>query len=109
MYICDDLSNNFPGQHCFYNTGAMLIKNTKYMQDIKNIWLNYDGLYNYQPYHEQTILDYMIKNNIFNCKNKIKIHKANIFNSIIYEFHNDDFIINIIYIDINYILHFYFL
>ena len=99
MYICDDLPNNLPGQHCIVNTGTMLIKNTKYMQDFFNIWLNYDGPYNYKPYHEQTILDYMIKNNIFNCKNKIKIHKANIFNSIIYKFNNDDFIIHMMGMD----------
>jgi hypothetical protein len=99
MYICDDLPNNLPGQHCIVNTGTMLIKNTKYMQDFINIWLNYDGPYNYQPYHEQTILDYMIKNNIFNCENKIKIYKANTFNSIIYEFHNDDFIIHMMDMD----------
>ncbi len=41
----------------------------------------------------------LIKNNIFNCENKIKIYKANTFNSIIYEFHNDDFIIHMMDMD----------
>lgn len=99
MYICDDLPNNIPGQHCLVNTGTMLIKNTKYMQDFINIWLNYDGPYNYQPYHEQTVLDYMIKNNIFNCKTKIKIYSTTTFNSVIYEFHDNDFIIHMMGLD----------
>lgn len=99
MYICDDLPNNVPGQHCLVNTSTMLIKNTKYMQDFIDIWLSYDGPYNYQPFHEQTVLDYMIKHNIFNCKNKIKIHEAKTFNSIIYEFHKDDFIIHMMGLD----------
>lgn len=99
MYICDDLPNNVPGQHCLVNTGTMLIKNTKYMQDFINIWLNYDGPYNYQPYHEQTVLDYMIKNNIFNCKTKIKIYSATTFNSVFGEFYDNDFIIHMMGLD----------
>lgn len=99
MYICDDLPNNSPGQHCLVNTGTMLIKNTKYMQDFIDIWLNYDGPYNYQPYHEQTILDYMIKHSIFNCQNKIKIYEAKTFNSVFCEFHNDDFVIHMMGLD----------
>jgi len=99
MYICDDLPNNLPGQHCLVNTSTMLIKNTKYMQDFIDIWLKYDGIYNYEPFHEQTILDYMIKNNSFNCENKIKIYKAKTFNSIIYDFHKDDFVIHMMGMD----------
>jgi hypothetical protein len=41
----------------------------------------------------------MIKNNIFNCENKIKIYKAKTFNSIIYEFHKDDFVIHMMGMD----------
>ena len=99
MFICDDLPNNVPGQHCLINAGTILLKNTKFIQDFIDFWLTYDGKYNNELYHEQTVLDYMIKNNIFNCKTKIKIYEAKAFNSIFGEFHDDDFIIHMMGLD----------
>lgn len=79
FYICDDLKNS--GGNCLINTGTMLIKNTNYMKSIIKKWWECDNkTYLFTPYYEQKILDNMIKENLFNIQEKIKIYPDYAFN-----------------------------
>jgi hypothetical protein len=79
FYICEDLKNS--DNKCLINTGTMLIKNTNYIKlFLEKWWESYDKEYLFKPYHEQTILDNIIKNNYFNIKEKIQIYPDYTFN-----------------------------
>lgn len=82
MYICDDLPNSQGYSNCWVNTGTMLIKNTAFMRQFVTRWWNTNmPKYMYGNYHEQTVLDTIIKNDPY-VKSKVKIYAAKAFNSL---------------------------
>lgn len=98
LHICSDVPNS--AGLCRVNTGTYLIKNTDWSIDlISRIWDHpFTNHYSQNKYHEQTILDYLIKYNP-KVSVKTKIYPARKFNSVylvsVLKLNNNDYIIHL--------------
>jgi hypothetical protein len=88
IYICDDLRNS--NKKCLINTGTILIKNTEYTRELISKWWNWgDKKWMYEAYHEQKVLDDMIKNDFMKIGSRIKIYPDDTFNSYISQIYTE--------------------
>lgn len=92
LFICDDLPNSQGYSNCWVNTGTMVFKNTPFTRGFVDRWWNTrTPEYMYGKYHEQTVLDTILKNDP-SVMSRVKIHPAKAFNSLghdIYKKEND--------------------
>lgn len=87
IYICDDSPNS--GQKTT-NTGTLLVKNTKWANDILNEVWSYKGQYLYEATHEQKVLGDIINSN--RPDSKFHVASTKEFNSHMGENTKEDFI-----------------
>lgn len=99
IIICDDHLNSGIYSEIKINTGTIIVKCTEWNKEFFDLLWNYDGIYLYNQYHEQRLLEDFIKNNIMNCKDKILIKPCIEFNTEIMRQINDNTLEN------NYIIH----
>lgn len=91
IVICDDEKNSYIENTI--NTGTMLIKCSDWNKwFFQEIW-NYKGPLLYAPYHEQNVMEQMIKHH--KVESKIKVLDANDFNSVCDEISDDTFVIHL--------------
>lgn len=82
LFICDDMANSAGLNDCWVNTGTMLLRNTEFSRALLKRWWNTersDLLYG--RYHEQTVLDQLIKTDP-DVAIGVRIYPAKAFNSV---------------------------
>ena len=79
IIICDDIPNS--GKKNTINTGTMFIKCSEWSKQFCNEWFNYEGEFLHTHYHEQSVLENYINNDINDFKKHIKIYPTKTFNS----------------------------
>lgn len=97
IIICDDIPNS--GRKNTINTGTFFVKCNDWSRELfKSLW-NYKGDYLYKHFHEQTLLEYYINNNINNIQQYIDIKPCRSFNMDINQLNDgtvyDNFIIHL--------------
>lgn len=79
IIICDDVPNS--GKENTINTGTFFVKCNDWSKKFfKDLW-NYDGEYLYKHFHEQTMIEHSINDNIMDAKKYIEVKPASTFNS----------------------------
>ena len=79
IIICDDIPNS--RRKNTVNTGTFFVKCNNWSRNFfKSLW-NYKGDYLYKHFHEQTIMEYYIDNDIMNAKQHIDIKPCRAFNT----------------------------
>lgn len=99
IIICKDIVNNSSKYSVALNTGTFFVKTTEWSKNFFKLMWNYKGEYLYKPYHEQTIMEQFLDEDIMDVKNNISIKESTLFNSEINELNsdsiNDRFIIHL--------------
>ena len=79
IIICDDIVNS--GKDNTINSGTFFVKCTDWSKEFfKKIW-EYSGKYRYDYFHEQTIIENYLKDNIMECRSHIVIKPCRYFNT----------------------------
>lgn len=79
IIVCDDIVNS--GKPDTLNSGTFFVKCNKWSKKFfKQLW-DYKGEYLYKYFHEQTILEHYLKNNLMNARKYIKVEPATLFNT----------------------------
>lgn len=97
IIICDDVPNS--GKENTINSGTFFVKCNDWSKEFfKKLW-DYNGEYLYKYFHEQTMMEYYINENIMDAKKYIEVKPASTFNSDINQIYNgsgkDTFLIHL--------------
>ena len=79
IIICEDNVNS--GRKYTVNSGTIFVKCNDWSKKFLDLLWNYKGKYLYDYFHEQTMIENFIKENIMNCQNHIEIKASRTFNS----------------------------
>ncbi len=79
VIICDDIMNS--GKENTLNSGTFFVKCTDWSKDFFTMLWAYSGKYSYEYFHEQTMIENYIKDNIMNAKEHISIKPCRLFNT----------------------------
>ena len=80
IIICDDIKNS-GGRKNAINTGTIFIKCSEWSKKFFKLLWNYKGMYLYDAFHEQKVLEDFIDKKIMECQLKITIKPSNLFNT----------------------------
>lgn len=79
VIICDDIMNS--GREFTLNSGTFFVKCSEWSKEFfQKVW-DYDGDYLYNHFHEQTIIENYIKDNIMDASKHIVIKPCRAFNT----------------------------